>query len=91
MAGALKQSRILTFIVAGVVKNVPEGANQIFLYNIGAANGKIKGIGKQAMGITPVPVTLPAMTQFGLDYNGKAYDGLEIDATGTTIEVVAIY
>ena len=88
---AFKTSRIITTVVTGAIFVIPEGANQMFIYNIGGAAGAFRSLGKKLFNISSVQVTLPQGANFGFDYNGKAYDSIEVDATGTIIEVVAIY
>lgn len=88
---SFKTSRIITHVQAGGTFVVPEGANQIYLYNNGGADGTFRSLGSQLFGISSVPVTLPDGVQFAFEYNGKAYDSIEIDAAGTTIEIVAVY
>ena len=87
-----KLSRIITVISVGGILNVPAGASQIYLYNKGGADGKIRGLSAKTFGLIPVDVDLPTGSSFAFeDQGGKSYDGLRVDSTGTEIHITIVY
>lgn len=67
---------------------VPDGMTKIDMVNRGNTDGKFKGSVTTLNGIQSDFVTLAKGESFSFNEHPEGYNGIQIDGTGTIIEVV---
>jgi hypothetical protein len=84
------QNQVFSHVLTSDSIVLQEGAKQIYLKNTGAANATWTG--DKSNGTQPsTPVTLGVAETFEFGETGAGYKQITIDATSTTVEIIAIY
>jgi hypothetical protein len=84
------QNPVFTHTLVNGIISIQQGAKQIYLKNTGGASATYTG--NKANGVQPsTPVTLGVAEDFEFESNGGGYGEVVIDASTTTVEIVAIY
>lgn len=84
------QNQVFSHTLVGGTITLQEGAREIYLNNTGS--GVATWTGDKANATQPsTPVTLGVGADFEFDNTGQGYKEIIIDATLTTVEIVAIY
>lgn len=81
---------VFTTVLNNEVFTIPEGARTIDLYNSGGANATFIGDTPRG-GKNPTAVSLIPAQAYSFGNLGKPYPAIQINATGTTVEVTANY
>jgi hypothetical protein len=84
------QNQVFSHTLTGDSITLQEGARQIYLKNIGADAATWTG-DKANGNQQPTPVTLGIAENFEFGETGAGYKQITIDATLTSVEIIAIY
>ena len=79
-------AKIFTTTITGIF-DVPDGATEVFMNNIGAGNATWTGNTKNSDDAPSTSVILKPNTAFSYGFIGRTRKGFKIDATGTSVEI----
>jgi len=86
----ISENSVLTSSLSNEIATIPQGARTIDIINTGASSITFIGNSPQGL-ILLTPVTIVPTQAFSFVNTGKPYPAINIDCTGSSADIVAVY